>query len=120
MTPSATTASRADFGAHAASRDVTTAWITALALVVGACWLLVFNQLRLEWTVNPTYGWLRLGCPLFIAAFLFWERWRGRPAAERPRTAYWLLVPVLALLFYLPARVVQEANPDWVKATTGR
>jgi exosortase len=115
LTPSAQISSSADFAfptvAFAAGRR---AWAAALALV-GVCWLLVFNQLRLEWTVNPTYGY-GWAVP-FIAAFLFWERWRRRPDAARPAgPALWLALPLLALFLYLPVRIVQEANPDWVKA----
>ncbi len=86
-------------------------WASAL-LVVG-CWLLVFNQQRLEWTVNPTYsyGW---AVPV-LAAYLMWERWRSRPEPARSLTWFWWTIPVVLLLAYLPIRVIQEANPDWVK-----
>lgn len=93
------------------------AWWAGLGLVV-VCWLLVFNQQRLEWTVNPTYsyGW---AVPL-LAGYLLWERWRCRPpAATRTPRWPWLLVPVVLLLAYLPIRVIQEANPDWVKINVG-
>lgn len=89
------------------------AWVTSLVLL-GAAWLLIFNQQRLEWSVNPTYayGW---AVPV-LAGYLFYERWRSRPATLGPdRGGWWLLVPTCALLAYLPVRVVQEANPDWVK-----
>jgi exosortase len=88
-------------------------WWTSLALLA-AFWLLVFNQQRLEWTVNPTYayGW---AVPL-LAGYLFYERWRSRPLTATPiNRRIWLIIPALFLLAYLPVRVVQEANPDWVK-----
>src|SRR6187402_1298619 len=88
-----------------------TAWWISLGLIVVA-WLLVFNQQRLEWSVNPTYayGW---AVPL-LAGYLFYERWRTRPLASAPvDNRLWLVVPALLLLAYLPVRVVQEANPDW-------
>ncbi len=95
---------------HAATRR---AWWAGFALLAVA-WLLVWNQQRLEWSVNPTYayGW---AVP-FLAGYLFYERWRTRPAACRPTRSWaWLAIPALLLLAYLPIRVVQEANPDWVK-----
>lgn len=87
-------------------------WASAVFLAVA--WLLIFNQQRLEWSVNPTYayGW---AVPL-LAGYLFYERWRTRPADEGPAWLLpWLVVPALLLALYLPVRVVQEANPDWVK-----
>lgn len=89
-------------------------WLCA-GLLLTACWLLVFNQQRLEWSVNPTYGY-GWAVPV-LALYLLIERWRQRPAATAPAGfPFWLAVPILALAFYLPVRVVQEANPDWVKA----
>src|SRR5258708_6657961 len=92
---------------------VRTAWWTSAGLL-SAAWLLVFNQQRLEWSVNPTYGY-GWAVPL-LAGYLFYERWRSRPVSTGPRrSSFWLAVPALFLLAYLPVRVVQEANPDWVK-----
>lgn len=88
-------------------------WWAGLALLA-AMWLLVFNQQRLDWTVNPTYayGW---AVPL-LAGYLFYERWRTRPRSAGPADIRpWLIVPAALLLAYLPVRIVQEANPDWVK-----
>jgi hypothetical protein len=50
------------------------------AVLVALFWLLIFNQQRLEWTVNAvySYGW---AVP-FLALFLFWERPSRR---NRPR-----------------------------------
>lgn len=77
-------------------------------------WLLLFVRIHTEWIVNDlyAYGW---AVP-FLAIYLFVERWRDRPApaADRP-PSLWLIIPVLLLLSYLPLRVVNEANPDWVK-----
>src|SRR3954462_6861676 len=52
------------------------------AILIGLFLLLIFNQQRLEWTVNAvySYGW---AVPA-LALFLFWERWRRRPVVERP------------------------------------
>lgn len=88
-------------------------WLPAIALVL-FFWGLLIEQQRLEWTVNPVYayGW---AVPA-LAVCLFALRWTSHPEPARPlpSTALaWGLALVLAV--YLPARVVQEANPDWVK-----
>jgi exosortase len=83
-------------------------------IFIGFFWLLLFRRLYTEWTVNTlySYGWF---VPL-LAGFLFFERWRDRPAnaAERPHPL-WLVLPAALVALYLPLRVVNEANPDWVK-----
>jgi exosortase len=89
------------------------AWAPAAALLA-LLWLLIFNQQRLEWTVNVvySYGW---AVPA-LALYLLWERWRTRPAARPPPPVPVVLVLAgLLLAAYLPVRVIQEANPDWVK-----
>jgi exosortase len=84
------------------------------AALIGIFWLLLFNRLHTEWTVNTlySYGW---AVP-FLAAYLFSERWRDRPApaAHSPHWI-WLLIPAALLLVYAPIRIVNEANPDWVQ-----
>lgn len=84
-------------------------------LVLGLTAWTVARQFAVEWEVNPqyAYGWT---VP-FLTGLLLWRRWRERPAPEpsvRPvaRAAAWTLAGLLAL-FWVPARVVQEANPDW-------
>ena len=88
-------------------------WTPTLALV-GCFWLLIFNQQRLEWTVNVvySYGW---AVPA-LALFLLVERWKTRPAVQAPpATGILLGLAAGLLLAYFPVRVIQEANPDWVK-----
>lgn len=89
-------------------------WLPAL-LLTGAFWLLLFNQQRLEWTVNATYayGW---AVP-FLAGYLLWERWGTRPARGKQLLPAWipLLIGAAALLTFLPLRLIHEADPDWVK-----
>ncbi len=89
------------------------AWAPTAALL-GLLWLLIFNQQRLEWTVNVvySYGW---AVPV-LALYLLWERWGSRPRAFAPSSRPWLLgLAALLLVAFLPVRVIQEANPDWVK-----
>lgn len=88
-------------------------WVPTVVLL-GLFWVLILNQQRLEWTVNAvySYGW---AVP-FLAGFLLWERWRRRPVPTVPPPALIILgLGAVCLLGYLPIRVIQEANPDWVK-----
>lgn len=114
VTASLSPAQRSPHSAEAPGRPARgdAGWWGSLGLLAVA-WLLVFNQQRLEWSVNPTYGY-GWAVP-FLALFLFWERWRRRPEAQPTRWMAWLVIPAVALLAYLPVRVIQEANPDWVK-----
>jgi exosortase len=85
----------------------------ALAAVLLLLWFMALAQLSLEWRVNAlyAYGW---AIPV-LAAYLFSERWVCRP---RPGNARWRGlgrgVIVVAVGLFLPLRVVQEANPDWI------
>ncbi len=98
---------------QASARERLMAWMPAGLLLV-VFWLLIFNQQRLEWTVNVVYayGW---AVPL-LSGYLLWERWRIRPAegARLPQAGV-IAAGILLLLAYLPLRIIQDANPDWVK-----
>ncbi len=94
-------------------------WAPTAALL-GGLWLLIFNQQRLEWTVNVVYayGW---AVPA-MALFLLWERWGTRPKPSAPipiLKAVLLIAAAVLMAAYLPVRVIQEANPDWVKVNWG-
>ena len=93
-----------------AAREARIRWL--LILAGAALWFIPVNQLHVEWSINPqyAYGW---AVPL-LALYLFGERWKGRPPPQPGRHG-----PVLAALALLagfcllPARLVQEAAPDW-------
>jgi exosortase len=80
--------------------------------VLGALWLILIDQLRLDWSTNPqySYGWL---VPL-LALYLFWQRWATRLPAARPTQDRWLVLTggALALCFF-PTRLIREATPEW-------
>jgi exosortase len=85
----------------------------SVLVILGGLWLLVINQLRIEWSINPQYafGW---SVPL-LSLYLLWERWKNRPA---PATGTRLNAGVTAALVILtfcvlPIRLVQESNPGW-------
>ena len=80
--------------------------------IVGLVWLELISRLRLEWSVNPQYGY---GWTVpFLTAFIFARRWETAPspAAHKAR-----VIPALAIIFgallLIPVRLIQEANPDW-------
>ncbi len=85
-------------------------WLAGLAF--GLLWLEVIGRLRLEWSINPQYGY---GWTVpFLAAFLFWRRAQRAPLASEPIALAWPIALILAAaLFVLPVRLIQEANPDW-------
>jgi exosortase len=82
--------------------------VTVFALV----WIELISRLRLEWSINPQYGY---GWTVpFLAAYLFWRRYETAPPASPPglKILPGLLI-ILAAAFLIPVRLVQEANPDW-------
>jgi exosortase len=88
--------------------------ITWLIVVVvfGLVWLELIGQLKAEWWLNPQYNY-GLIVPL-LALYLFWKRWRNRPAPAPPAaTAAPISLIVFCAALFLPIRFVAEANPDW-------
>lgn len=82
-----------------------------LALVV--VWGLAIRQLSLEWSVNPLYqyGWWVVP----LAVYLFVERISDSPGSssvsnQRSFLIFWILY----IAAYIPFRIVQEANFDWI------
>jgi len=96
---------------QAVRRDVAAPWWPVLG-VLAVLWFFAVRQLRFEWTINPqyTYGWI---VP-FLAAYLFLERWKYRPAPGLVRSKLAIAIAILPLvLLLLPIRLVQESAPDW-------
>ena len=80
--------------------------------IVGLVWLELISRLRLEWSVNPQYGY---GWTVpFLTAFIFARRWETAPTPEASKLKF---IPALAIiagaLLLIPVRLIQEANPDW-------
>ncbi len=80
-------------------------------------WLVLINELRVEWTVNPqyAYGW---AVP-FLCVLLVWQsakREAGSGKRSAPcalRLSPFALLFALCALLYAPTRLIEEANPGW-------
>jgi exosortase len=83
-----------------------------LLMFLGVLWAGLINYLRIDWTINPQYGygWV---VP-FLCGLLIWKKLQNDGAPEQPLTLWHptLLVLLVALL-YAPTRLIGEANPDW-------
>lgn len=90
---------------------VATRWLPVAAAI--ALWLVLFARLANEWSVNPQYGY-GWAVP-FLGAYLFWERWRTRPAPNAAERGNWGGIAGTCLLaaVWFPTRVILEAFPDW-------
>jgi len=89
---------------------VAQAWAPILLFIV--LWADLIRQLGYHWSTNPQYafGW---SVP-FLAFFLLWEAWIGRPApAAPPRGPWWIAGVAICAFCILPARLFFEATPDW-------
>jgi len=86
--------------------------IVLFFLIFGFLWFVLVNHLRVEWTVNPQYGY---GWALpFLCFFLIWQKIQQTELKGQGTTiknSLFLFAP-LALL-YAPTRLVEEANPEW-------
>lgn len=76
-------------------------------------WLMVFNHLRVDWSINPqySYGWV---VPA-LGGLILWRRWNSRPATQVVaglRAPIGLLL-ALILFAWLPLAITLEANPEW-------
>jgi exosortase len=90
--------------------------IFLFAVFLGFLWAILINHLRIEWTLNPQYGY-GWAVP-FLCAFLIWREIQQPPAENQnleprsPSSILYFLFALLALL-YAPTRLVEEANPEW-------
>jgi len=80
-------------------------------LALTACWLLYFNLLSGDWSLDPQYNYGYL-VP-FLGASLIWRRWPDRPAAVASETPGLMFLSVGLLLLQLPLNLIQGANPEW-------
>ncbi len=86
--------------------------LVLVLLALAVCWGFVFNELRVDWTINPQYGYGWFVPLLALGVFRF--RWSSRPDAVIPKTSRSpTLLAVLALSILLPIRLIEEANPEW-------
>jgi exosortase len=93
-----------------------TNWAMVL-LPLGYLWFRLINNLAVEWTTNPQYGYGWAVPFLCLGLFLrrrqsVPERVRGQPPIVCGR---WPVVVLLALFgfLYLPTRLIEEATPEW-------
>ena len=94
------------------ARPVRGGWWVGGALLVG--WLVLWNRLRIDWSVNDQYAYGWFVPPLALA--LLGLRWKDRPApvpAGRPFTVFLTLLAVACLALLLPIRLIEEPNGDW-------
>ena len=79
-----------------------------------AAWLVLWNRLRVDWSVNDQYAYGWFVPPLALALLAL--RWRDRPAPVPPGRAVAVALAVVAagcLALLLPLRLVEEPNGDW-------
>lgn len=85
------------------------AWI-----VLGVLWIVLLNQLRLEWAINENYSY-GFVVPV-LALYLFFQKWRTMEAnlsSQRPAPAI-IIGGIASLAFFLlPLRLIQEATHQW-------
>lgn len=90
-----------------------------IALVFGFLWLVLINHLRVEWTLNPQYGygWAVPFLCLYLARRRIQKPEAGNLESEiKISNLFAFILPWLFMLlafFYAPTRLVQEANPEW-------
>jgi exosortase len=109
-TMNATTATAAAIPASTAGDRTRVDWFAVAAVLV--LWVEIVSRLRFEWSINPqyNYGWT---VP-FLAAFLFWRRAQRLPEPSTPMLRPLVIAAIIgAVVFLIPMRLVQEANPDW-------
>jgi exosortase len=84
-------------------------WLFGLGL---AYWWVLLQRLSVDWSINPQYGY-GWSVPLLVC-WLGWRRWLDRPSPESSAWSLaWFLVLIGLLFSLMPARLVEEANPEW-------
>lgn len=84
-----------------------------VCLLILAVWAELVFKLWIDWQTNAQYEFGPF-VPLFIA-FLTFQRWKDRPSPSAESGGSFSSLAALAgcLLFILPIRLIQEANPEW-------
>ena len=82
---------------------------------IAGLWLLLLDQLWLEWSTNADYSY-GFFVPL-LALYLFvlrWQSWQTPVASSSTPAPRWLCFTLALLAFcFFPVRMVQVANPEW-------
>jgi exosortase len=112
-------------GLHLCSRN----WLLP-ALVIAYLWFTLINHLRIEWTVNPQYGY-GWAVPILCLYLACLGRQRSDGSGQMPEFgiqnsvirnlaqpcclshAVFTILRCALALAWLPLRMVQEANPEW-------
>lgn len=89
-----------------------------LVVFLGLAWGLLINHLRVEWSLNPQYGY-GWAVP-FLCLYLVWGKFAAEPKIpERagghfrfPISLGYFLLALLALL-YAPTHLIEVATPEW-------
>ena len=99
-----------------------------LVFFLGFLWAHLVNHLRIEWTVNPQYGY-GWAVP-FLCAYLIWQsisksgfrnqksgppnpRSQTPDAICHPPSSIFIFLCVLLALLYAPTRLLEDATPEW-------
>ncbi|MGO8763543.1 MAG: exosortase/archaeosortase family protein [Limisphaerales bacterium] len=98
--------------ANQAYQDTNPKAMLLLVIVLGGLWVALVNHLRIEWTLNPQYGY-GWAVP-FLCAYLVWKKFHNAPVLNQTFT---LRYPSYLLFFftllYAPTRLIEEADPEW-------
>jgi exosortase len=88
-------------------------WLTAGVALAG--WALLWNKLRVDWTLDEQYQYGWFVPPLALALLAL--RWPTRPVpvapAGRARVVGAGMLAAGLLFLLLPIRLIEEPNPDW-------
>ena len=99
-----------------------------LVVFLGFLWAHLVNHLRIEWTVNPQYGY-GWAVP-FLCAYMIWQRisksgfrnQKSGPPNPRSQTPDAICHPPSSIVFfcfallallYAPTRLLEDATPEW-------